>query len=445
MMETKDNKMKEKEVKIENQKKEIVDLASQRDEIKILLKESEENRQRCTESLSFFMTENQKLKNLLKVEDRELMEIAEEDEAVGKSEEKLENKNVIEELRDDMEKFKRFICHRVDKLTEMLYDGDDSSSSTTSTQSPTRSEHPPTVVAAKTPEQFGQHPPVITVPTPCPEPLTQLSQPEQTGTPSPELLPRAGHRIAQTEPDTHLIPGTRRNQTNINSVLTTSSCTIHPSGTAYIPSKNDVTLKNNFHNLQYMSNNNQQSDVIPVVPGTQLYSSVVGGSRKATVFSTSMTRDFDMIGFRRPCKSDVNLHKYNGKKARHFKTYVTAHLPEDKPDDVIIQCGGNDLPTKASVREIANEIIETGIVCRTMGVHRVMISSILPRGDFHLQLKRQELNQLLESLCEINKFIFIKNKTMVLSRHLDHDGVHLNDEGTKLLQETFVRCLNANV
>ena len=149
-----------------------------------------------------------------------------------------------------------------------------------------------------------------------------------------------------------------------------------------------------------------------------------------------------MVELRNDSDSEVNLHRYNGKKARHFKTYVTAHIPEEKPDVVIIQCGGNDLPTNSSVMEIAEQIIETGIVCRELGVSTIMISSVLPRSDFYLQLKRQELNKLLESLCEINGFVFIPNKGMALSEHIDFDGVHLNDAGSTLLQNTFVEYLN---
>ena len=108
---------------------------------------------------------------------------------------------------------------------------------------------------------------------------------------------------------------------------------------------------------------------------------------------------------------------------------------------MIIQCGGNDLPTKLSVMEIAEQIIETGIVCRELGVSTIMISSVLPRSDFYLQLKRQEL-KLLESLCSINGFVFIPNKSMALSKHIDFDGVHLNDAGSALLQNTFVEYLN---
>ena len=439
MLETKDNKLKEMQVKIENQKKETTDLELKLKETKTLLEESEENKHRHTENLSYFMNENQKLKNLLKVEKKDPMKRRDEDdENIEMLEE--QDKVIVTELRDDFEKFKRFICQRVDKLTDMYYRDDSTSSSTSSFISSPRQTKHPSAVSVQTPdvEQRTHPPPPISVNTPCLE--------QHTITPSPEVAPCGTQRSTPTEPSTYLIPGTTSNQTNVNTVLTASSSSIHPSGTAYIPSKNDVTLNNPFNNLQFINNNNQQTGTLPIVrPGTKLYSGVVGGTAKAAVFSTSMTRDFNMVEFRRSCKPEVNLHKFNGKKAKYFKTYVTAHLPEDNPDIVVIQCGGNDLPTKASVPEIANQIIDAGIVCREMGVKRVMISSVLPRADFHLQLKRHELNKLLEAMCEMNNFIFIRNQGMTLSRHIDYDGVHLNEEGTKVLQRSFINCLNGNV
>ena len=125
------------------------------------------------------------------------------------------------------------------------------------------------------------------------------------------------------------------------------------------------------------------------------------------------------------------------------KTYGRAHLPGEKPDVVLIQAGGNDLPTKSTVLQIANDIIEAGIVCKEMGASKVLISSVLPRRDFHLQLKRHELNNVLKSLCEFNNFTFIPNKKMVLSQHISDDDVHLSELGTELLQETFTCYLNA--
>ena len=80
MLETKDNKLKEMQVKIENQKKETTDLELKLKETKTLLEESEENKHRHTENLSYFMNENQKLKNLLKVEKKDPMERRDKDD-----------------------------------------------------------------------------------------------------------------------------------------------------------------------------------------------------------------------------------------------------------------------------------------------------------------------------------------------------------------------------
>ena len=182
----------------------------------------------------------------------------------------------------------------------------------------------------------------------------------------------------------------------------------------------------------------------PIVPGNATYSDAVTGINKATIFSTSMCRDFNLEKLKTNCKSRVTLTKFNGKLAKHFKTYVTAHMPEDSPDVVVIQAGGNDLRTKERPVEIAKSIIEAGIVCKNLGATKVLISSVLPRSDFHLQLKRHDVNQLLQGLCEIHNFIYIPNDFMKLSEHISYDGVHLNESGTVLLQNTFTQYLNLN-
>ena len=120
-------------------------------------------------------------------------------------------------------------------------------------------------------------------------------------------------------------------------------------------------------------------------------------------------------------------------------------MPEDSPDVVLIQAGGNDLRTKDTPIEIAQSIIEAGIECKNLGAMKVLISSVLPRSDFHLQLKRHAVNQLLQGLCEIHNFIFISNDFLKLSKHICYDGVHWNEMGTVLLQNTFMQFLNMNV
>ena len=92
--------------------------------------------------------------------------------------------------------------------------------------------------------------------------------------------------------------------------------------------------------------------LLPVVPGTQSYSEVGSGEQKdaekaaekTSIFSTSITRDIDQRDFNRKYKgSHAFFHKFHGGKARHMKGYVHVHMDEDKPDNVVILAGGNDL------------------------------------------------------------------------------------------------------
>ena len=74
------------------------------------------------------------------------------------------------------------------------------------------------------------------------------------------------------------------------------------------------------------------------------------------------------------------------------------------------------------------------------------MSSILPRRNSHLQIKRREVNVLLKSLCDLHCFEFLDNDdSIILANHISSDGVHLNDAGTKVLQHSYLACLDFSV
>ena len=136
-----------------------------------------------------------------------------------------------------------------------------------------------------------------------------------------------------------------------------------------------------------------------------------------------------------------------GRKPGTFKHYVPVHLGEDKPDTCVIVAGGNDLPDKTPVLNIANDIVEAAIKCKNHGANNVIISSVLPRADPKtgfpkFQTKRDELNQLLFDLCAIHKFVYMDNWNMSC-QHLSHDGVHLNSFGDDQLLFNLLWYLNA--
>ena len=66
----------------------------------------------------------------------------------------------------------------------------------------------------------------------------------------------------------------------------------------------------------------------------------------------------------------------------------------------------------------------------------------LPRADFHLNIKRWEVNVFLRGLCVENNFTFVDNSNITVREHLLKDGVHFNEAGTKLFAANMVKCLN---
>ena len=114
---------------------------------------------------------------------------------------------------------------------------------------------------------------------------------------------------------------------------------------------------------------------------------------------------------------------------------------------MLFQAGGNDLHTLTlsenpiSSIALAQEIIGAGKMCSKHS-GKVIISSILPRADFHLNIKRWEVNVFLQGLCVKNNFTFLDHSNINVREHLLKDGVHLNEAGTKLFASNMVNCLN---
>ena len=181
---------------------------------------------------------------------------------------------------------------------------------------------------------------------------------------------------------------------------------------------------------------------IPVRPGQNTYSEVVrGAAEKVCIFSTRITKGVDnnelnekYVGQR------ARMHRFHGKKARHFKHYIPVHMNEDKPDTCVIIAGGNDLQDKTPVLQIANEIMDAAVTCKRHGARNIIVSSVLPRST--CEPKRVELNRVLSDLCVIHNFIFMDNWNMSL-QHVSYDGVHLNNRGDKQLLFNLLWYLNA--
>lgn len=115
-----------------------------------------------------------------------------------------------------------------------------------------------------------------------------------------------------------------------------------------------------------------------------------------------------------------------------------------QPDKLIIHAGTNDI-RYSSPKEIAKKIIELAEnFKKDCNDTEVIISSLVTRCDREeLTTKVNETNNILKSSCLKKKLAFLDNSNISRS-HLNSRGLHLNREGSSLLQANFSYFLSSH-
>mgnify|MGYP001792295977 CR=1 FL=1 len=96
-----------------------------------------------------------------------------------------------------------------------------------------------------------------------------------------------------------------------------------------------------------------------------------------------------------------------------------------------------------SPHDVASKIVDIGNICKSFGVKKIAVSSILPRKDQECQKRINETNTYLKDMCGFYDFSFIDNNN-ITEHYLHHDELHLNKVGSFLLGQSFVKSFNEN-
>ena len=91
--------------------------------------------------------------------------------------------------------------------------------------------------------------------------------------------------------------------------------------------------------------------------------------------------------------------------------------------------------------EIANDIIEIGSKLKSED-NQVYISGILTRRDEYND-KGNKVNNILQQRCVNLSLNYIDNSKLIIDKHLNQSGLHLNKFGTKTLTENFLKIINS--
>ena len=163
--------------------------------------------------------------------------------------------------------------------------------------------------------------------------------------------------------------------------------------------------------------------------------------RSTTIIGDSIIKDIKTFKIKRdiPAGDKIYVKSFSGATIADLTHHVKPSVSYN-PDLFIIHGGSNDLRSKKSPDEIAQDVINLATDIKTQD-NEVMVSGIVFRSDkYDLNAKGRNVNKILMEKCAAMKFYYIDNSN-VNKFHLNGSGLHLNFNGTKQLANNFLDCI----
>ena len=136
----------------------------------------------------------------------------------------------------------------------------------------------------------------------------------------------------------------------------------------------------------------------------------------------------------------IVLKSFPGANTEDMWEYIKPTIKR-KPDNVILHVGTNDLKKDVTVEEVAENIIKLATSSFLSGT-KIAISGLVPRND-NLSERCDYLNDYLHKACAERNIAFINHyHCMDRYRHLNKSKLHLNEEGTVMLANSFLTFIS---
>ena len=136
------------------------------------------------------------------------------------------------------------------------------------------------------------------------------------------------------------------------------------------------------------------------------------------------------------CK--VYVKHFSGANTKCMKDYTKPSQRENS-DHYILHVGTNDLCLDRSPELIAKSIIDLALTLKNE-LHDVSVSNIIVRDDSDtLNKKGCEVNAILMELCKEKNIYLIDNSKEIKSQHLNKGKLDLNQKGSRLLSDIFLK------
>ena len=141
-------------------------------------------------------------------------------------------------------------------------------------------------------------------------------------------------------------------------------------------------------------------------------------------------------------QQNVSVKSFSGATVDDMRDFLKPTLRKH-PDKLIIHVGTNDI-RKSDPKIVADKVtIPAKQFKKDSSNTEVVISSLVVRNDGpELAKKVQQTNILLKSNCISYDLGFLDNSNIDCS-HLNYKGLHLNRDGSALLQNNIANILKA--
>ena len=130
------------------------------------------------------------------------------------------------------------------------------------------------------------------------------------------------------------------------------------------------------------------------------------------------------------------VKSFSGASVEDMVDYIKPTI-KNQPDEIILHVGTNNLK-KGNPREIAEKIVDLGhTISLQSPATAITLSSLITRKDNEeLAAKVKQVNSVLHKFAKQNEWNFVNNSN-ITDEHLNRGGLHLSQEGTKLLAQNY--------
>ena len=167
------------------------------------------------------------------------------------------------------------------------------------------------------------------------------------------------------------------------------------------------------------------------------------GKRTVTILGDSMVKDLKQHLIQPSIPQYKIFSKsFPGAKTDDMKFYVKPSV-KHAPNLIFLHSGTNDLRSKQSAAEIAENIIQLAASMKSVETE-VIFSSIIRRGDA-FNNKASEVNELMAKMCRERDIGYLDNSNIDYE-HLQgggkFGGIHLTERGTEIFKCNFIDMIN---